>query len=141
MTDLPNKPSELIRLALTDIARAERSKRYAIHMGVWHSPQGFSPEEGLPCDVCFAGAVMAFSLGAQPDKDTVPETFGEKNARKLNALDNFRAGYIRAGLSAMDFEQPAELTDYQSVGSYYEDRLHWKRRMRVMASLLERNGL
>lgn len=35
---LPDKPSELIRLAIKDLETCEASEKYAIFMGAWHEP-------------------------------------------------------------------------------------------------------
>ena len=43
MSELPSKPSQLIRVALADLAKAERDDRYKIDMGIWHLPEGGGP--------------------------------------------------------------------------------------------------
>ena len=51
----PKKLWKLLELAMTDLAKAERSKKFKIDMGTWLSTNG-------TCKVCLAGSVMAFSL-------------------------------------------------------------------------------
>ena len=54
MSELPDKPSELIRLALADLRKCEADPRYLIDMAQWHRPV-----TSELCHVCLAGAVMA----------------------------------------------------------------------------------
>lgn len=68
---LPNKPSELIRLAVKDLVLVENDKRYSVNMHEWHTPWFVdndydidyeSEESVIICSVCFAGSVMAKTL-------------------------------------------------------------------------------
>ena len=52
---LPDKPSELIRLALSDLEKCEGDSRYEVDMNEWHVPT----QKGHVCYVCLAGSVMA----------------------------------------------------------------------------------
>lgn len=95
---LPDKPSDLIELALADLAAVEADGRYKVHMNMWHEPRsGF-------CAVCFAGSVMAKTLGTNPGKCTAPIDYDENTRDKLVALDGFREGYIEDGLSYMGID-------------------------------------
>lgn len=60
---LPNKPSELIEVALVDYAKVKRSKKFVIDMGDWYTRRG----AGI-CHVCLAGAVMAKTLQPLTDQ-------------------------------------------------------------------------
>lgn len=55
---LPNKPSELIAIALADLIKVEKSKKFRVAMGAWH----WTPPGSNVCHVCLAGAVMACTL-------------------------------------------------------------------------------
>src|SRR4051812_17274748 len=69
---LPMKMSKLIGIALADLKKAEKqSNKYAIDMSDWYNPKaqlecrtlnGALVAKHAICSVCFAGAVMAFSL-------------------------------------------------------------------------------
>lgn len=104
---LPRKLSETIRVALTDLASVERSPRFIVDMGTWF--QRSDPEDRqTPCEVCFAGSVMARTLGvsfkilsertANPEFPTspymrggvTPEAFKQSIRRKLAALNRVR---------------------------------------------------
>ena len=93
MTTLPNKLSELLRLAVWDAVACEQMpETYELNMGLWHSPS-----QGI-CRVCMAGAVMAQTLRMHPD-DSVsgePEDHDEDIATDENnpffAIDSMREG-------------------------------------------------
>ena len=57
---LPNKPSELIRLAIKDLSAVEKLKEYKVDMHTWHeAPNDYNYYK---CQVCFGGAVMARTM-------------------------------------------------------------------------------
>jgi len=66
--NLPDKLSDIILIALEDLRKVERSKKYKVYMGVWHSPNGV-------CSVCFAGAVMSQCEGANSKNVVKPLQF------------------------------------------------------------------
>ncbi len=142
---LPDVPSQLIRVALADLKKAEKSPKYKIDMGIWHEPMGGMGR----CAVCFAGAVMAGSLGAKPDYHCGPLGFGEETAYKLEALDFLRNGEISPLLRACgeDFERRAEIkeefynTKLANVPQYENNPGQFKQRMAMIAGWLERRGL
>ncbi len=62
---LPGKPSQLIRIAMTDLAKAEKAK-LKIDMGDWVTLQYKKPKNKPAvkvCTVCLAGSVMMNTLG------------------------------------------------------------------------------
>ena len=97
MKELPDKPSELIRLALEDLRKAEADPRYTVNMNVWHEEQ-LDGEARRTCSVCLAGAVMAGTLEKSPFDVLEPENCG-RHQSKLKALNQFRMGELHAGLS------------------------------------------
>lgn len=138
MTLLPDKPSELIRVALKDLEACEQDDRYVIDMSAWHSPQG------RLCHVCLAGAVMAQSLGVSPHYEKVPSEFQRQDPdteTKLLALNRFREGLVVAGLRMLCIEQAAnfEHLDNPSLDDVNLPTL--KEAMRELASTLEHDGL
>jgi hypothetical protein len=85
---LPQRPSALIKLACDDAEVVYRNPKYRLDLGEWHS----TLEDSLGrCAVCFAGAVMAGTLGADPSEELVPSDFGA-DERALAALNHFRLG-------------------------------------------------
>lgn len=130
MKPLPDKPSELIRLALADLEECEKDPRYAIGMVRWHAP-----EDGR-CVVCLAGAVMAKSLDAPIDQFVVPED----DQKALYALDEFRVGNILQALLYMGYPS-SPIENYRFINRYGTDRDVFKSDMRTLAEDLEKAGL
>jgi hypothetical protein len=102
---LPRKLSETLRVALEDLAFAENSSRFIVDMGCWF--QRFYRDKQAPCEVCFAGSVMARTLGVSFKilservdsgssgcvyrREAVgPEAFRPSIRRKLEALNSIR---------------------------------------------------
>lgn len=103
---LPMKMSSLIKIALADIRKAEKSEKCIIDMGYWYDFKEVkcyledSEFGGVPvstteaCVVCASGSVMAFSLGALENKEKrhlIPSSFRD-NEQQLTALDYLRQG-------------------------------------------------
>src|SRR6188768_5909 len=100
---LPEKLSALIRVALADLAKVERSKKYQVDMGMWHGPRrAYNPATGTiessgPCCVCFAGAVMACEFRLEPTENE-DVGFSPKNWQKFYALNAIRVGNVNSAL-------------------------------------------
>lgn len=140
MTKLPNKPSELIRLAIADLTKVERSAAYRVDMGHYHEPVELTDPVQYVCAVCFAGAVMAKTLDASKRDRVTPDCFDRDTAHKLHALNEFRTGLVRSGLCMMGIryiDSPVQVP----VAVYKYDRNQFKQDMRLMASELEAIGL
>ena len=86
-TTLPDTPSELIRLAIKD-ARSLDRRAYKASFQSWHVMFDLETR----CSVCFAGAVIAGTLGAEPSQRLDPFCYDEDTRGKLRALDFFRDG-------------------------------------------------
>ena len=141
--ELPDLPSAMIRVALADLRKAERSVRYRITMGAWHEPNG-------KCAVCLAGAVMAFSLAAPRNLIIYPEAYPPILNNKLEACDYFREGHIADGLTNMGCLTKAkkvipEVKQYDFFHrdhvEYYDDSKLWYKQMRKLARDLKAIGL
>ena len=81
--NLPDKLSDVILLALEDLRKVERSKKYNVNMGNWHDPNG-------ACSVCFAGALISQSDEATPEKHLEPDDFEPEDEIKFYALNHLR---------------------------------------------------
>lgn len=162
---LPDKASALIRLALDDLAKIEGDPEYRVSMGSWHEviskndytiyaldvePDDLKPEPGNVCMVCFAGAVMAKTCDVLPSETVFSVNFPEKTRAKFHALDYFRKGSLRYGLSALRNEtdellvletNPPGVPDFAFVTPYAEDPTQWRIDMENIVTLLEENGL
>ena len=111
---LPDKPSELIRLALADLEWCEDNEDYRINMDTWHRFEGMETPMGEDnehcCEVCMAGAIMAHTLELPRTTDARPGDFiNENTQRKLVAIDNLRSGSVKTALECMGIENDAAL--------------------------------
>jgi len=98
------KPSSLIRLALADLKKCEADPAYKIDMDNWHLPISNRTGSNTVCHVCFAGAVLAKTLGASPFDDVTPsgyllyrtpdEFHSSETAQRIVSLNGFRRGYV-----------------------------------------------
>lgn len=149
MKTLPDKPSESIRLALTDLRACEADPLYNVGMGDWHRPC-----DGV-CHVCLAGAVMAKSLECPREKSFVPSmiksAYMERAAgvsaeqfqvltNKLTAIDRFRSGYIGPAFSALNIPKPDAIPDSMFIHAYNISRDEFYNDMEGLATLLEQHG-
>lgn len=135
---LPNKPSKLIRLALADLEKIERSKRYRVDMGQFHNPIDTKPRRAVEadrCAVCFAGSVMAKTAGAPRGRWLFPVDYDPDTHMKLVALDRFRLGDIIIGLVSMGLAPIEE--EERAICHYDVDPKQFKRDMRKLADDLE----
>ncbi len=131
-TQLPDKPSELIRAGLEDLKKCEADDGYRICMADWHSPSG------QVCTVCFAGSVMAKSLGADKLTDFDPYQFADGD--KLDALNSFRAGDVAEGLMIMGLPNEG-FSDALDLPGYEDSPVEFHKAMAALADTLEKAGL
>lgn len=140
---LPNKPSELTRVALRDLSRVERSKAYQVNFGYWHKPD----TDIGKCLVCFSGAVIAKTLNTPIDLSVHPNHFKKQDERKLWALNDFKAGDITDGLMEMHIGARTIQRVYKKLGActlvtqYKHSPKEFKRDMRKLARDLEKAGV
>jgi len=130
------KPSKLIRIALADLTKVERSKKYEVNMDIYHSGQWGETK----CAVCFAGAVMAKSLGTATETTVGPTSF--KSKRQLRALDDLRLGDVTDALGSLGrIKSETAERKYRhlnrTIVDYHLDPNKFKRQMRALARDLE----
>jgi len=132
---LPDKPSELIRLALSDLRKCEKDSSYEVVMNEWHTPSRYRPI----CSVCLAGAVIAQSFHRAKTEYTIPANFSEE--KKLLALNEFRKGYISEGLALLGLTTPMGIhaVIHMAWYSIYPTKFHTD--MESLAAMLEKRGL
>lgn len=143
---LPRRFSTLILHALKDLRKAERSPKYKVDMTNWHMPNSH-------CSVCFAGAVMAFSLKLDP-KTEVDRIRGLKLqfkdtslTKKFLALDRVRQGIFTGYESAAyHLTLPEEKVDKAVVGIRVplyskRNRNKFHQSVRLAAKRLKKVGL
>jgi hypothetical protein len=147
-------PSKAIRQAIRDLTRVEKSKNYIVDMTNWHEPIGEQYEKGgkptALCSVCLAGAVMS-RITKDPKKDVTPGCFdgiivktdsphGIQLSELLLGLDEFRKGYIAAGLDRFERNLPWGLPEDVDIQAYEVDAGQFKKDMLALADLLEKFG-
>ena len=88
MKELPNKRSELIKVAIADLELVEKDKNYTLNMDQWHVPiiEDFNLDF-KSCAVCLAVAVMAKSLDCDINRRIYPDKLGIINNSKLHILE------------------------------------------------------
>ena len=156
--EVPEKMSELIRLAVTD-GRALDRELYTPHCLSWHSPTDFFSANGNQgkvdtiCEICLAGAVIAGTLGADPKNRWLVADMLDGDDRErgwywaLSALDEIRKGNYtiaasRLGLVPKDATEAGELiqrllileNNHNNASFAFYD---WRRFDRHLASLEE----
>lgn len=152
---LPKKLSATIRVALDDLAKVEKGSRFVVNMGTWFSR--YYPSE--PCQVCFAGAVMAKSLGCKASlipnaiNEISPTNFSPAIQKKLHALNRVRSYSVRSAVDTFYgdsspqakkfFTTNAELAISNTVAyvDYDADPEWWREGMNKIADHLESIGL
>lgn len=100
---LPTKMSALIKLALKDIRKMEKTAGVVVDMSTFFAPKseivcathsGAIVEKRTACVLCAAGAVMAGTLGANiRGQSKAPQDF-KGNENQLNAIDCLREGSV-----------------------------------------------
>jgi len=152
---MPDRPSEMIRLAMLDISECSRDFRYEVeeprisswdlffhHVDdfwdhVWHRP---IPNKGT-CLVCMAGAVMAKSLFAPWGYEWTPFDFEKITREKLIALEAFRNGNINIALIDILGHSNNPLEAERKIVPYTKSRRLFFRQMEKLADDLEEHGL
>jgi len=148
---LPKKLSKLAALALEDLKKVERSRRYVVDMGAWHEPA--DENDGL-CYVCFAGAVMAKTC--KLDRNATEEAMlGGPESSKFQALNYLRTGNVEMAYRAMhgnglpfddnELVRAASLDrtvpPYVGVDEDKRGNRAWHEAMRVLVADLKLSGL
>ena len=132
---LPDKPSELIRVALADLRKVEAMPgTYVVDMENWHL------QKNGKCHVCLAGSVISQSMGANPAETIWDTDFDERLSDRLCALDWLRCGYVGNALDVLglyDRFSPSKVR----VTPYEADIEAFHRDMAKLADDLEAAGL
>ena len=132
---LPDKPSELLRLAMDDLAKCEGSKKYVVHMDIWHSGN-----VGLDkCLICLAGAVMSKTLGCPITEHSSLSYYSIRVANKLRAVNFFRKGDVNLALSCMQIKCLSFLN--RRIIPYKDDPKLFRQDMNKLIRDLRKEGL
>ena len=132
----PKKPSKLVRMALDDLGKVEKLKRYKVDMGDWHDLQW----KKKYCNVCFAGCIMAQRFKVSYKEDASPIDFSKSWKAAFRALDYFRQGDLIEGLDCMGIENNLILLNI-TVVHYALEPKQFKKDMEEVIKTLEEAGL
>lgn len=133
---LPRKPSSLILLALSDLEKVEKDKRYEVNMNNWHFPGDNK------CHVCLAGAVLAkhLNLDIKTDYVQVYDELTKSVDNKLEALNCFRVGNCAGGFSSLGIHWTKGVKFSRVVTRYEDDKKAFKDEMNQLAKDLKKAG-
>lgn len=134
--NLPNKLSDLIEVALEDLEKVEKDKRYTVDMQFWHTPT----DNFTGCSVCLAGAVIAKSLNVPIQELSSLDKFKISIRRKLVALDQVRDSKVGNAIRILKRDSVTVPLEYYSVPSYDEDRPGFKKALQAIAKELRKLG-
>jgi len=136
---LPEKLSDLIELALADLEKVEKNWRYKVNMSKWHRPiwnKWYLPNM---CEVCFAGAVMAGTLGVDINENIDVRGFNDYIHYRLRALDSLRVGDVEGALEYLRMRQPPVGTI--DVTPYEESPLLFRKDLEKIVVYLRKHNL
>lgn len=135
---LPDQPSALLSLALRDLEKAEKSKKYEVYMGDWHLPSGqYTDGTPRPCAVCMAGAIMALSLKSPDDQYRFPHDYDPDTHGKLTAVNAFRMGEVCYALASMGVLGPTAHPQDRRITDYNIDSKKFKKEIKCLISELK----
>ena len=129
------KPSELIRVGLSDLLIVNSYDEYQINMDQWHTPSG-----DTTCQVCMAGAVMVQRLNAEPQNCYEPADFSLLERAALVALDTLRIGLVHIAFSQLHLDMQEGRKFNREMSSWYDDRSRFVSDILELASDLEEAG-
>lgn len=143
---LPDKPSELIRVALEDLAKVEDDPQFTIDMHQWYSrdyTEDYAGNRATVCFACVAGAVISQRANLPTGAVFVdPSDFSVEVNRKLRAINSLRLGEIYSALSHLDIERPASIREAYEVTAYdYDSGKAFRADLEKLADTLEAAGL
>ena len=143
---LPSKPSALIKAALKDLAKIERSKKYVVDMGYWHVTD--ESKKNAKCQVCLGGSVLVKTLKVplkQKFGHGTIEEMGSEVSSKIFALDQFRRGNIGKALDYLGLYKVATKYSKKYNGDFhyvpdYDEKKEFKAALLKIAANLKKIG-
>jgi len=132
----PKKLSDAMQMALADEMKAHKSPLHRVVMNDWHEPM----IDGK-CEVCFAGALMAFSLKHDVNETFQEMTFGDGWHGVFSALDDVRRGWVEMALQSMSISAYNMPYPIKKVTGYQVNREQWRKDMFKIVKDLEVKGL
>ncbi len=143
MKKAPKKLSTAMRIALNDLRKVEKDPRYKVNMATWHSPSYPSADASvtLPCEVCFAGAVMAKTHNLPTHVDFLDWQGMTPAWQKIfDALDEVRKGYVSDALTILGRDEEKASPIFVPVTHYRVDPIQFRKDMFKIVHALEKIG-
>lgn len=154
---LPSKLSEVLGVAIKDMAKIAKLRDravvghkpvpYRISMGHWHEQQ-FANSRNSPgstvCAVCFAGSVMAGSLGVSRSVATTPGhlhdngEISERDRNRLYALNALRQFEIADAMATVGIDK---IGPGQKTMAFLDRCTKIEREIRIELGLVKPNHL
>ena len=110
-TQLPDKLSDLLRLAVHDAQACEADPRYTLNMRRWHQIDVTTKK----CNVCLAGAVIAKTLHVEPHVALSPYMLNREQIPQINAIDAARESDLWLALSLLADGNPRPRSSRQAT--------------------------
>lgn len=152
---LPDRPSELLALALNHLRKKEGVPNIEIDMTHWVA---FSKESDL-CHTCLAGAIMLDFYGKEVEEivkhvednlSTLTIEVGPRNLQdcgvklheveKICSLNAFRSGYLSDAYDALRREMPESLPRFVNVTPHHINSDQFYTDMESLIALLQEHG-
>lgn len=131
-TELPEKMSDLLKLALMDLEYIENTPGYEVDM------EGWVYTDNDTCFTCLAGAVMVKTLHRDWSHGLCPIDFLTYDCAKLIALNSLRQGKIS---EASEFLGRPMETRFEFVPLYEKDPNAFKAAINNLIDVLETMGV
>jgi hypothetical protein len=142
---LKARPSELLKIALGDLIKCEKSPKYKINMNRWVD-YGAAPN--MPCHVCLAGAALVKEFDA---KELITPCqnpgYTDKQADRLQrialGLNDLRIGNLYEGLETLGIPKTKlkKIPHDCAITDYHTDNFAFKKDMRKLVKFLQDNDL
>lgn len=139
MKTLPDKPSELIRIAIADLKKVESMNKYTVDMGAWHDDDKMDST----CHVCMAGSVIACTLdktGKEHWPNLSPYDFDLDTESKLRAINYLRMGSVGRAFDAIGLNYDEGNKYMRDICQYHNGAEIFYEDMEQLASDLEKDG-
>jgi hypothetical protein len=131
---LPDKLSDLLELALSDLEKVEALPKYKVDMMQWHTSIG-----GV-CAVCLAGSVLAMTGKMEYGRNISASMLPRPIADKLLAMDALREGRVYAAEFYLSGKGSIDALDVV-VTPYYQSPELFKADIRRLIHLLREREL
>lgn len=139
MSALPDKLSELIRVAIADNRKLMDNPLYVFNPYVWHDLIDDDPH--APCEICIAGGVIAGTLKSDRLKRLSPHDYRPETRVKLGALDCCRLGHLKEAFIHLGRDFPDGIAPRWAMPRKAGDLEGVLTTMADMAETLESHGL